>query len=76
VTAAVDKVSGAEAVMVGDSTWDVVSAGRAGVPVLGVLTGGFSREELRSAGAVAVYDGVADLLEHLDDSPLGRPGRT
>jgi phosphoglycolate phosphatase-like HAD superfamily hydrolase len=40
------------------------------VPCVAVLTGGFGAEELREAGAVAIFDGPADLLRHFDDSPL------
>ncbi|MBY4130670.1 HAD family hydrolase [Rhodococcus fascians] len=58
------------AVMVGDSVWDIESAGRAGVRAIGVLSGGISRGELLDAGAVAVFDDPADLLEHLADSPI------
>lgn len=60
-----------QAIMVGDATWDVEAAARAGVASVGVLTGGFSRDELTRAGAGAVYDDVAALLAGLDDSPLG-----
>ena len=63
-------VPAARAVMVGDSVWDVQAASRAGVPCVAVLTGGTSRTELRTAGAVAVYDDVAALLADLEDSPL------
>jgi HAD superfamily hydrolase (TIGR01509 family) len=59
-------------VMVGDSIWDMVASTRAGVTCIGVLTGGFSESELRDAGALAVYDDVAALLEQLEDSPLAR----
>ena len=58
------------AVMVGDATWDVEAAARAGVASVGVLTGGFSREELTDAGAQVTYDDVAALLAALDESPL------
>ena len=51
VAAAVEKAGGGPAVMVGDSTWDCESAKRAGVPIVGVLTGGFSEQELLDAGA-------------------------
>ncbi len=57
-------------VFVGDSRWDVVAARRAGVPCVGLLTGGTSAAELTEAGAVAVYDDVAALLRDLDSSPL------
>lgn len=60
------------AVFVGDAVWDLKSALKAGVGGLGVLTGGgFSREELLEAGATRVYRSPADLLDHLDDSPIG-----
>jgi HAD superfamily hydrolase (TIGR01509 family) len=49
------------ALMIGDSTWDVKSAGAAGIPALGVLTGGFSAEELREAGANEVVESIAEL---------------
>lgn len=58
------------AVFVGDTVWDVVAAQRAGVPCVGVLTGGIAEAELRGAGAVAVYDDVSRLLAELDRSPL------
>jgi HAD superfamily hydrolase (TIGR01509 family) len=60
------------AVMVGDTVWDVQSAGRAGIPCIGLLCGGISEAELSEAGAVAVYPGPAALLEQLAASPFGR----
>jgi HAD superfamily hydrolase (TIGR01549 family) len=50
-----------EAVVVGDSTWDVLSARRLGLRCYGVLTGGFGREELLMAGAVDVVERLAEL---------------
>jgi HAD superfamily hydrolase (TIGR01509 family) len=50
-----------EAVLIGDSPWDVEAAKRAGVTTVAVMTGGFAREELLSAGAVAVFDSVGEL---------------
>lgn len=67
-------VSADQAVMVGDSVWDVEAAKRAGVQSIGVLSGGFSREELLEAGAAAVYEDIAALLRELDDSPIARQG--
>jgi len=55
-----------EAVMVGDSPYDVESAKRAGVPTVAVLTGGFSEAELCDAGAREVYESVAELRERLE----------
>jgi HAD superfamily hydrolase (TIGR01549 family) len=71
VDEALERVHSRSACLVGDSVWDVEAAKRAGVPAYAVLAGGYGRAELEEAGAVAVYDDVADLLEHLDDW-LGR----
>jgi phosphoglycolate phosphatase-like HAD superfamily hydrolase len=61
---------GGDAVMVGDSTWDCEAAARAGIATVGVLTGGFSEEELRDAGAACVFERLEDLLSQLDQTPL------
>ena len=61
-----------DAIVVGDTVWDVEAARRAGLETVCFLTGGVSRAELEQAGAVAVYDGAADLLDQLDRSPLAR----
>ena len=66
------KVDAAEAIMIGDSIWDVHAARRAGVDCIGLLSGGISVGELKDAGAVAVYRDTADLLDQLDSSPLSR----
>ena len=53
-----------ETVAVGDAIWDVESAARAGIRTVAVLSGGaFCREELEEAGAVAVYNNCAELLD-------------
>ena len=72
VRAALELAGTEDAVMVGDTVWDVEAAGRAGVPALGVLTGGFAEAELRQAGAIAVYRDVAELGARYDDSPFAR----
>jgi HAD superfamily hydrolase (TIGR01509 family) len=72
VLAALEK-AGAEpddAVMIGDSVWDCRAAERAGTRSIGVLTGGFSEDELLEAGASKVFASVEDLREHLVDTPL------
>ncbi|PYY33900.1 MULTISPECIES: HAD family hydrolase [unclassified Curtobacterium] len=68
-------VDAGSAVMVGDAMWDVESSGRVGVTCVGVMTGGIGGDELRGAGAAAVYDDAAALLADLDDSPIGSLGR-
>jgi HAD superfamily hydrolase (TIGR01509 family) len=65
------EVSASEAVMIGDTVWDVAAAARAGVACIGVLSGGISAAELLDAGAIAVYTDVAELLDQLDQSVLG-----
>jgi HAD superfamily hydrolase (TIGR01509 family) len=62
---ALDRVGGqsADAVMIGDSPWDVRAAKQAGVITVAVLTGGFGAEELREAGAIAVFRSVVELCE-------------
>lgn len=57
-------------IVVGDTRWDVEAARRAGLPCITLMTGGWGRAELESAGAVAVYDSPADFLHRLEDSPL------
>ena len=71
VEAALERVGGGAAVMIGDSTWDCRAAKRAGVETLAVLTGGFSEEELLEAGASAVFHSIEDLRRRLSDTPLG-----
>jgi HAD superfamily hydrolase (TIGR01509 family) len=71
VEAALERVGGGPAVMIGDSTWDCKAAERAGVQTLAVLTGGFSEQELREAGAVAVFESIEELRRRLSDTPLG-----
>lgn len=60
------------AVAVGDSPWDALSAGRAGIRTVGVLAGGFPEADLREAGCIAIYRDPEDLLAHYDVSPLAR----
>jgi HAD superfamily hydrolase (TIGR01549 family) len=71
VVAAMEKAGGDDAVMIGDSVWDCESAKRAKVPTIGVLTGGFSREELEDAGAAVVFRSIVELNRDLDSTPLG-----
>ena len=70
VLAAQAKAGADRAVMVGDSTWDCAAAGRAAVPAIAILTGGFSEQELRDAGAITVFDSVQALGRRLEETPL------
>lgn len=53
--------------IVGDSIWDMLAARRAGGLGVGVLSGGYGKEELERASAYRVYDDPADLLAHIDE---------
>jgi HAD superfamily hydrolase (TIGR01509 family) len=60
-----------EAVFTGDTVWDVQACRKAGVPCIGLLSGGISRDELTGAGAAEVYEGPGELLSAFDSSLLG-----
>ena len=72
VSAALERGGGSsdDAVMIGDTPWDVKAADGADVRTLAVLTGGFSVQELREAGALDVFESVRELCEGLDRTPL------
>lgn len=59
-----------QAIVVGDSPYDMDAARKCGIPAIGLRSGGFPDEALREAGAVALYDNVAALLTGYDRSPL------
>jgi HAD superfamily hydrolase (TIGR01509 family) len=61
----------APSVVVGDSVWDIEAAKKAGMPAIAVRSGGFGNDELKEAGAVAIYDTPGDLARALADTPLG-----
>ena len=67
--AAADKLGVAieDSVVIGDSIWDLLAARRARALGIGLLSGGYGREELERAGAYRVYNDPADLLRHLDE---------
>ena len=71
VKAAIEKAGEGDAVMVGDTTWDVEAAKRAGIETIAVLTGGFSEAELRDAGAGWVFESIQSLRERLGETPFG-----
>jgi HAD superfamily hydrolase (TIGR01509 family) len=72
VHAAIDKIGcePEDALLIGDTVWDVEAAKRAGVDTLAVRTGGFSAEELRDAGAREVFTSVEELRKSLVETPL------
>jgi HAD superfamily hydrolase (TIGR01509 family) len=71
VEAALKLVDSDEGVMIGDSTWDCEAAKAVGVDTIAVRTGGFGADELREAGAIAVFESIAELRERLAETPFG-----
>jgi HAD superfamily hydrolase (TIGR01509 family) len=63
------RFSADEAVMIGDTPYDIAAAAKVGVPTIALRCGGWW-DDLALGGAVASYDDPADLLAHYDDSPL------
>jgi HAD superfamily hydrolase (TIGR01549 family) len=72
IEVALEKAGTRDAVMVGDTPYDVEAARRAGLETIAVLTGGFPEEDLRKAGAAEIYESVDHLRRQLDDSRLGK----
>jgi HAD superfamily hydrolase (TIGR01509 family) len=70
IEAGLAKAGGRPALMIGDSTWDCRAAARAGVPTVTVLTGGYCRDELREAGAAAVFDTLAEAIAGIAERDL------
>lgn len=68
IEAALEKASTREAVMVGDSVWDVESASRAGIDSIAVLCGGFGEAELQGAGAKVVVTSIGDAFDEIQSS--------
>jgi HAD superfamily hydrolase (TIGR01549 family) len=62
-----------DSMVVGDSVWDLLAARRARSMGIGLLSGGYGREELIYAGAFRVYEDPLDLLAHLDEVGVRRP---
>ena len=73
VKAALAKAGTDDAVMVGDTPWDIEAARKAGLETVCVISGGFSERELRDAGAAAVFESVEELRKRLDETPLAAP---
>jgi HAD superfamily hydrolase (TIGR01509 family) len=76
IESALEKVGAdsGDSILVGDSVWDIEAARRAGVPTVGVLTGGFPEADLQEAGAIAVIDSIASFSRVI--TGRDRPART
>lgn len=55
-----------ESVVVGDSPHDMAAASKGGMVAIGVLTGGYTKEELYDSGAEMVYSDIEDLYNHIN----------
>ena len=71
IEAAIEIAGGGKAALIGDSTWDCKAAKAAKVRTICVRTGGFGVDELLEAGAIAVYESIAELREKLAETPFG-----
>ena len=59
-----------EAVAIGDTPYDIEAAKKIDLATIALLSGGFPEEDLRDAGAIAIFRDPADLLDHYYQSPL------
>jgi HAD superfamily hydrolase (TIGR01509 family) len=69
-------VTADQAVFVGDAVWDAHAAAGAGVPCIGMLSGGIAREELQAAGASPIFADPRDMLRHLESTRIPELLRT
>jgi phosphoglycolate phosphatase-like HAD superfamily hydrolase len=65
-------MKGADAVAIGDSSYDAEAAGKAGIATIGMLCGGFTASSLRQAGCLEIYPGPTTLFARYADSVLAR----
>ena len=57
----------ASCVVVGDAVWDMLAATRARALGIGFLSGGYGEQELRQSGAYRIFEGPADMLDHIEE---------
>jgi membrane protein len=65
-------LSAEDVIVIGDTPYDIEAAAKCGIAAIGLRSGGFSDDSIRSAGAVAIYDDVAALQHGYDSSPLAK----
>lgn len=72
--AALERIGGepSRSLVVGDTIYDVDAALRAGIAAVGVTSGPFDEGQLKDAGAIATFSGVAAILRDFDRSPLAQ----
>jgi membrane protein len=59
-----------EVIVVGDTPYDIEAAKKCGIAAIALRSGKFPDEVLQQAGAIALYDDVAALLQDHEGSPL------
>jgi HAD superfamily hydrolase (TIGR01509 family) len=64
-------VEASEAIVVGDTPYDAEAARKLNLRTIGLLSGGFSEDDLLSAGTNLIFQDPADLLAHYAETPLG-----
>ena len=65
-------IAAERAVVVGDTPFDAEAASKAGIPMIGVLCGGFPEQDLLAAGAAEIFRDPEDLLRNYDRSLIAR----
>lgn len=65
-----DGIADEDVIVIGDTPYDAEAASKAGIRTIGLLSGGWTAEELKQAGCIATYRDPADLLTQYDNSPL------
>jgi membrane protein len=65
-------VEPARAIVVGDTPYDIIAARRSGIETIALRSGRFAEDQLAAERPIAIYDGVAALLEDFDGSPICR----
>ncbi|HEX8888104.1 MAG TPA: HAD family hydrolase [Pyrinomonadaceae bacterium] len=65
-------VKASEAIVVGDTPYDALAAGKIELRTIGVLSGGFPETELRAAGCIEIYQDPADILARYEETLIAR----
>jgi len=66
------RVSIEDCIVTGDSVWDMLAAARKRALGVGLLCGGYGREELERSGAFRIYADPKEMLLHIEDLGIER----
>ena len=61
-----------QAIVIGDTPYDIIAARRSSIDTIALRSGRFPEAELIAERPIAIYDGVAALLEDFENSPICR----